>query len=76
MAVLDAKPAPAAVRGLPKEFSAAVAVVLGLLAVAGVGTLLSSALPASEATPVMLIGSYLAPAAVLFVVLWLRAQRN
>lgn len=73
---MEAKGTSAAVRGLPKELVAAIATIVAVLAVAGVGALLSSALPAGATSGWMLIGSYLAPAAVIFVGVWLWAQRD
>lgn len=73
---MEAKGMPAAVRGLPKELIAAGAAIVAVLVVVGFGALLSSALPAGATSPWMLIGSYLAPAAVLFVAAWLWAQRH
>jgi hypothetical protein len=74
--MMDAKQAPAAFRGLSKDFGTASLAVLAVLAVAAVGTMLAVALPKGAESAWMLAGSYLAPAALAFLAVWLWAQRD
>lgn len=61
--------------GLPKEFIKILGTVLAILLAAGLGGLLAAVVPPQHASVWLKTGAYLAPAAAMFAVYWVIAQR-
>ncbi|HEY9216982.1 MAG TPA: hypothetical protein VIO94_02960 [Phenylobacterium sp.] len=74
MTLENARPRGAA-RRAPKELINILATGVAIFVAVGLGSLLATAIPADQASVWLTAGAYLAPAAGMFALYWVIAQR-